>query len=289
MLRGSIITVLSTNEQEAFRVASMLGKRDRGGEERVYYRKVGDLVRSILIPSPGSVLDEAIALSISSSFYFRVNNEVTWLDGEKALLLEASGIPGVVLADDTNLFMKYFGELGISKFVSEFREFDAEVPDRGIVYVDRAFNVKGVGVVVLGYALTQVSVHDRFIAYPMKLEVEVRSIQVLDEDQDSVMPGTRVGLALRNVRLEDIEGIQALVKPGTRFIGSINDFNRFKWGDDAREVHVILNGIKVMGKIEGNSIALARELPMVSGRALIINVNARPRRPRIVGYAVINA
>lgn len=78
-------------------------------------------------------------------------------------------------------------------------------PPIGLVYVDRAFNVKGVGVVVLGYALTRVSIHDKFIAYPMNLEVEVRSIQVLDEDQDSVMPGTRVGLALRNVRLEDIE------------------------------------------------------------------------------------
>ncbi|MGC8543520.1 MAG: translation elongation factor, partial [Vulcanisaeta sp.] len=274
MLRGSIITVLSTNEQEAIKVASMLGKRDRG-EERVYYRKIGELVRSVLVPSPSSILDEAIALSISSSFYFRVNNEVGWLDGEKALLLEASGIPGVVLADDTNLFMKYFGELGISKFVSEFRELDLEVPDRGIVYVDRAFNVKGVGVVVLGYALTRVSIHDKFIAYPMNLEVEVRSIQVLDEDQDSVLPGTRVGLALRNVRLEDIEGVQALVRPGTKFIGSINGFSRFKWGDDAREVHVVFNGIKVMGKVEGNNITLARELPMVSGRALVINVNAR--------------
>ncbi|WP_243678644.1 hypothetical protein [Vulcanisaeta distributa] len=195
----------------------------------------------------------------------------------------------MVLTDDTNLFMKYFSELGISKFISEFREFDAEVPDRGIIYIDRAFNVKGIGVIVLGYALTQVSVHDKFIAYPMKLEVEVRSIQVLDEDQDSVMPGTRVGLALKNVRLEDIEGVQALVKPGTKFISSINGFSRFKWSDDAREVHVIFNGIKVMGKVEGNSITLARELPMVSGRALVINVNARPRRPRIMGYAVINA
>ncbi|WP_252901717.1 translation elongation factor [Vulcanisaeta sp. JCM 14467] len=195
MLRGSIVTVLSTNEQEALKIASMLGKKDRG-EERVYYRKIGELVRSILIPDSNSVLDEAIAISISSSFYFKVNNEVTWLDGEKALMLEAAGIPGIVLADDANTFRKYFGELGISKFVDEFREFDVDVSDRGLVYVDRAFNVRGVGVVVLGYALTQVSVHDKFIAYPMNLEVEVRSIQVLDEDQDSVMPGTRLGLHL---------------------------------------------------------------------------------------------
>ena len=92
MLRGSIVTILSTNEQEALKIASMLGKKDRG-EERVYYRKIGELVRSVLIPDPNSVLDEAIALSISSSFYFKVNTEVTWLDGEKALMLEAAGIP----------------------------------------------------------------------------------------------------------------------------------------------------------------------------------------------------
>ncbi|WP_048056910.1 translation elongation factor [Vulcanisaeta moutnovskia] len=288
MLRGSIVSILSTNDQEAFEIASMLGKRDRG-EERVYYRKINDLVRSILIPSPDSILDEAIAVSISSSFYFKVSDAITWLDGERALLLEASGLPGIILTNDTNTFMKYFSELSISKLISEFREFDMDVSDRGLVYVDRAFNVKGVGVVVLGYALTQVSVHDKFIAYPMNVETEIKSIQVLDEDQDSVMPGTRVGLALRNTKLEDIDGVQALIRPGTKFINSINDFNRFKWSDDAREVHVIFNGIKVMGKVEGNSIVLTSELPMVSGRALIINVNAKPKKPRIMGYAIINA
>lgn len=282
------MSILSTNDQEAFEIASMLGKRDRG-EERVYYRKINDLVRSILIPSPDSILDEAIAVSISSSFYFKVSDAITWLDGERALLLEASGLPGIILTNDTNTFMKYFSELSISKLISEFREFDMDASDRGLVYVDRAFNVKGVGVVVLGYALTQVSVHDKFIAYPMNVETEIKSIQVLDEDQDSVMPGTRVGLALRNTRLEDIDGVQALIRPGTKFINSINDFNRFKWSDDAREVHVIFNGIKVMGKVEGNSIVLTSELPMVSGRALIINVNAKPKKPRIMGYAIINA
>ncbi|ADY01369.1 Selenocysteine-specific translation elongation factor-like protein [Vulcanisaeta moutnovskia 768-28] len=282
------MSILSTNDQEAFEIASMLGKRDRG-EERVYYRKINDLVRSILIPSPDSILDEAIAVSISSSFYFKVSDAITWLDGERALLLEASGLPGIILTNDTNTFMKYFSELSISKLISEFREFDMDVSDRGLVYVDRAFNVKGVGVVVLGYALTQVSVHDKFIAYPMNVETEIKSIQVLDEDQDSVMPGTRVGLALRNTKLEDIDGVQALIRPGTKFINSINDFNRFKWSDDAREVHVIFNGIKVMGKVEGNSIVLTSELPMVSGRALIINVNAKPKKPRIMGYAIINA
>jgi hypothetical protein len=287
VLRGSIITVLSSDEKYAFEIASMLGKRDRG-EERVYYRKVGDLVRSVLIPNINNVLDTARALSISSSFYLGIK-DITWIDGELALLAEATALPGIILTNDTNTFMKYFSELSISRFVSEFRELDTDVPDRGLVYVDRAFNVRGVGVVVLGYALTQVSVHDKFIAYPMNKEVEIRSIQVLDEDQESVLPGTRVGLALRNVKLEEIEGIQALIRPGVRFINHIDGFTRFKWGDEAREVHVILNGIKVMGEVKDETIRLNEELPQVSGRALIINVNAKPRRPRILGYAMLNA
>lgn len=287
MLRGSIITVLSSDEKYAFEIASMLGKRDRG-EERVYYRKVGDLVRSVLIPNINNVLDTARALSISSSFYLGIK-DITWIDGELALLTEATALPGIILTNDTNTFMKYFSELNISRFVSEFRELDMDVPDRGLVYVDRAFNVRGVGVVVLGYALTQVSVHDKFIAYPMNKEVEIRSIQVLDEDQESVLPGTRVGLALRNVKLEEIEGIQALIRPGVRFINHIDGFIRFKWGDEAREIHVILNGIKVMGEVKDETIRLNEELPQVSGRALIINVNAKPRRPRILGYAMLNA
>jgi len=119
--------------------------------------------------------------------------------------------------------------------------------------------------------------------------VEIRSIQVLDDDQEEVMPGTRVGLALRNIRLEDMEDVQALVKPDTRFMNSINNFTKFKWSDDAREVHVVFNGIKVMGRLGNGEVKLSRELPLVNGRALVINVNAKPRRPRIMGYADISA
>ena len=288
MLKGSIITVLSSEEKDAINIASMLGKRDRT-EERVYYRKIGNMVRSILIPGIDSILEVARSLSISSSFYLSMSR-FTWIEGELALLAEAANVPGVVLTSDVEMFMKFFKELGISRFVStEFKEFDVDVVDRGLIFVDRVFNVRGVGVVALGYALTRVAVHDKFITYPMNREVEVRSIQVLDDDQEEVMPGTRVGLALRNVRLEDVEDMQALVKPGTKFVDSINNFTKFRWSDDAREVHVIFNGIKVMGRLENGEVRLSKELPLVNGRALVINVNAKPRRPRIMGYVDISA
>lgn len=281
MIKGTIITVLSSNEAEAIKLAELMGKRS---EERIYYRKRDDLVKSILVPPVNRILDEAVALSISTAFYLRVPSELTWIDGELALLAEASGLRGVVMPDDVDGFRRVFGELRISNYVSEFTEVNADAEDVGVVYVDRAFNVKGVGLVVLGFALTQVSVHDKLIALPMGKEVEVRSIQVLDEDQESVLPGTRVGLALRNVRLEEVEGIQALIKPGVKLTSEVKDYVKLKYSHEAELVHVIACGVRTMGKVNGSVISLRDKLP-TNCRALIINVNAKPKTPRIYGYA----
>ncbi|WP_291764508.1 translation elongation factor [Caldivirga sp. UBA161] len=281
MIKGTIITVLSSNEAEAIKLAELMGKRS---EERIYYRKRDDLVKSILVPPVNRIIDEAVALSISTAFYLKVPGELTWIDGELALLAEASGLRGVVLPNNADSFRRIFRELRISNYVSEFTEVNADAEDVGVVYVDRAFNVKGVGLVVLGFALTQVSVHDKLMALPMGKEVEVRSIQVLDEDQDSVLPGTRVGLALRNARLEEIEGIQALIKPGIKLTSEVKDYVKLKYAHDAELVHVIACGVRAMGKINGSVISLKDKLP-TNCRALIINVNARPKTPRIYGYA----
>ncbi len=283
MFRGSIITVLASTEEEAKEIAERLGKRT---ENKIYYRRIGDLIRSVITPE--GILDQAEALTISSSFYLKMSR-ITAVEGELALLAEASGLKGLVMPpEDLETFKRVFGELNVSSMVGEFREIDEPVQDRGYVYVDRAFNVKGVGTVVLGFALTEVKVHDKLIAYPMMKEVEVKSVQVLDEDQEGVLPGTRIGFALRNVKLEEIEGISALVKPGIKMVERIN-YTKFKWASEAREVHVLAGGIKVLGSVEGNEIVLQKPVPATFGRAIIINVNARPKTPRVFGYSLANA
>jgi selenocysteine-specific translation elongation factor len=88
--------------------------------------------------------------------------------------------------------------------------------DEGYVYVDRAFNVKGVGPVVLGYTKTRVYVHDRLYALPSMRQVEVRSIEVLDEEQDSVGPGVRVGFAVKGAEVEELKESYALVTEPSR-------------------------------------------------------------------------
>jgi selenocysteine-specific translation elongation factor len=77
---------------------------------------------------------------------------------------------------------------------------------KGTVPVDAHFNVKGVGVVVLGFVATgMIKKHDTLRVLPTEKTTQVRSIQKHDDDADSAIAGDRVGLALKNIESEDLD------------------------------------------------------------------------------------
>jgi len=79
-------------------------------------------------------------------------------------------------------------------------------PAVGTVPVDHAFNVKGVGVVVLGVVTNGfVQKHASLNVLPAGKTATVRSIQKHDEEHDLSGIGDRVGLALKNVAVEDLD------------------------------------------------------------------------------------
>jgi len=76
----------------------------------------------------------------------------------------------------------------------------------GSVPVDHHFNVKGVGVVVLGcVAEGTIRKHDTLNVLPAGKTALVRSIQKHDDDAVSAIVGDRVGLALKNIEAEDLD------------------------------------------------------------------------------------
>jgi selenocysteine-specific translation elongation factor len=76
----------------------------------------------------------------------------------------------------------------------------------GTVPVDHAFNVKGVGVVVLGVVINgTVTKHANMNVLPGNKTAQVRSIQKHDDEFDSAVEGDRVGLAVKNVDVEDVD------------------------------------------------------------------------------------
>jgi selenocysteine-specific translation elongation factor len=76
----------------------------------------------------------------------------------------------------------------------------------GVVPVDHSFNVKGVGVVVLGVVTNGlVQKHANLQVLPAGKLAQVRSIQKHDDEFDIAGEGDRVGLALKNVEVEDLD------------------------------------------------------------------------------------
>jgi selenocysteine-specific translation elongation factor len=76
----------------------------------------------------------------------------------------------------------------------------------GTVPVDHAFNVKGVGVVILGIVVYgAVHKHEAVTVLPVAKTAQIRSIQKHDDEFDVAGEGDRVGLALKNIEVEDLD------------------------------------------------------------------------------------
>ena len=76
----------------------------------------------------------------------------------------------------------------------------------GTVPVDHSFNVKGIGAVILGLVEDgMIQKHVTLNVLPGTKTTQVRSIQKHDDEFDTAYEGDRVGLALKNVKIEDVD------------------------------------------------------------------------------------
>lgn len=88
----------------------------------------------------------------------------------------------------------------------------------GSVPVDHAFNVKGVGAVILGVVINgTIKKHDAVRVLPGAKTAQVRSIQKHDDEFDIATEGDRVGLAMKNVDVEDLDrGVVLTTDPSVK-------------------------------------------------------------------------
>ncbi len=125
-----------------------------------------------------------------------------YIPKEKILpLIKGTSIEGFeFLNDDANMIReKLLAEAAQQKPADETQTI-------GTVPVDHAFNVKGVGVVVLGIVVNGVvHKHATLNALPGAKSALVRSIQKHDDEFDIAWEGDRVGFALKNVEVEDLD------------------------------------------------------------------------------------
>jgi len=83
-----------------------------------------------------------------------------------------------------------------------------------VVPIDQHFNVKGIGLVAIGYVQSgSIKVHDEILLIPANGQGSVKSLQVMDDDVSEAVAGDRVGIALRNTKEEHLSSGSIIVHP----------------------------------------------------------------------------
>ncbi len=169
-----------------------------------------------------------------------------------------------------------------------------------VLPVDQHFNVKGVGLVAIGYVQSgTVSKHDDVDVLPANETGVARSLQVMDDDVDAAVAGDRVGLALRNLREQALHrgcmitasGSGALVRHDSSDIDlEPAPFQRRELSE-GDVVHAAADLQFVVGRVaaaEGRALSVSWDSPLWlradgSSRVVLAQLDADPMR--IMGTA----
>ncbi len=207
-----------------------LGKKGTTSDITFYNLKKGDATVTFIEPTryPEKLSSLFYAVSLSDRVILVVS-EINATFGECVLMLQCAGksagylilknyisldqiaplIRGTVLERYEVLEEDMVGlrekMLGIAVKQTAHQKIH-ESAGKGVVAVDAHFNVKGVGVVVLGtVAQGMIRKHETLNILPTEKTAQIRSIQKHDDDAETAVTGDRVGLALRNIESEDLD------------------------------------------------------------------------------------
>ena len=240
-------------------------------------------------------------------YFFPKTGRLTAPDGELAILLGALGVPGTLeLVDGSSAPQSAAAALkgtAAAGFRVEERQSASSAidlsyvqprqdfpRDRTLVYVDRAFTVKGLGTVALGFVLSgTVSIHDqlRTIPGPDGLRADVKGIQVNDIDFESAGRGIRVGLSLRGVEPKDLERSHWLDDGSLPLADTLSlDYSQsqfYRQDVAPKDLHVQLPGEMAPARIEksagGLTARLPWQVPVWAGmRGAVVDLNGVPLR-----------
>jgi selenocysteine-specific translation elongation factor len=207
--------------------AAELGKKGTSSDITFYNLKKGENTITFLEPTryPERLASLFFSVSLASRAILVVD-EITASFGECVIMLDCAGIRDGILVLRNYITSEQIAPLIQGTVVEQYtlvpddrmkiREqliTEAEamrepenITNQGAVPVDHFFNVKGIGVVVLGEVVGgRIVRHENLRIHPTKKTALVRSIQKHDDDAEYAIPGDRVGLALKGIEAEDLD------------------------------------------------------------------------------------
>ena len=311
-MEGITVGVFGTEQETKNAFEFSVAKKSEAEEISVFHRVEGGQRFSFLDTSdyPDRVQGYARIASISDHalYLFPKSGELSAPDGELAVLLGSLGLPGTLELMDGSVTPETATSALRGTAVASYRVEERssassaidlsyagprhDWPSKGkLIYIDRAFNVKGVGTVALGFVLAGgISIHDQLRAVPGPdgSRIDVKGIQVNDVDVESVGRGIRVGLSLRGVEAKDLEksywlddGSFALTDSPTFRLAKSPFYKQEVIG---RDLHLQLPGEMLPASLSGEDLGLVRAslpapVPVWEGmRAAVIDLNGKALR-----------
>ncbi len=201
-------------------IAAQLGKKGTTTDIAIFDRKTTDVVYTWTVPLtfPDKVQSLMQAVNIAEYAILNVANLDRFL-GEQIVALDSAGIPeGFILhsygvdRDKLKALLKPTS-LSSYRFIDSVDDLKVEMAKltpkrRGgplVIPIDHAFDVKGVGTVVLGVVRQgTVKVYDELVLTPSMKGVLIKSIQMHDDPVQNSTSPSRVGLAVKGVTADDI-------------------------------------------------------------------------------------
>lgn len=197
-----------------------LGKKGQSSDITTYDSKKEDRIMTYVIPSGFPDKIQPLITAVNLGEYSIVN--VDKLDkflGEQILALDLMRLDKGFLLHSYSVESESLKSLLKNTVASSFKveenieslkESITSIPSvkrdgPAIIHIDNVFNVKGVGVVVLGI-LKQgtIKVHQELILFPQNKTAIIKSIQMHDKNVEESHSPARVGLALTGVSYDEI-------------------------------------------------------------------------------------
>jgi selenocysteine-specific translation elongation factor len=218
-------------------IAGELGKKGTATDIAIYDRKTADVIYTWAAPVTFPDKIQSLMQTVNIAEYAILN--VTKLDkylGEQIIALDSVDFKdGFILhsyeVDEEklrtlikNTSVSHFKFLdNIDQLKQEISRLESKVCDGPVMIpVDHAFDVKGVGTVVLGVIKQgTVKVYDQLRIMPAGSDIVVKSIQMHDDPVHESKSPARVGLAVKGMTAEQISRGDILCLPNSSYMKAI--------------------------------------------------------------------
>ncbi len=308
---GFTVAVFSSDAALKARFLEAVAKKSEAEGLSVHHRTAGGAKYSFLdasdFPQRVQTYSKIASIADHGLLFFPLDGRLSAPDGELAVLASCFQLPGTLELFDPSLSpegaLAMYKGTSAEKYGVEKREPGSAAIDLSsvrvrddfgqkgtLVSIDRAFTVKGVGTVVLGFVLSgEVKVHQQLRLVPGQqgLAADVKGIQVNDVDCETAGRGIRVGLSLRGVEPSQLDRTHWLDDGSFQVSSTMNlEFAKspfYRQEVTSRDLHVQLPGEMLPARLagEGGSLSLtaASEFPLWSGmRLAVVDLNGKGLR-----------